>query len=437
MIGVRLLVALMVVALCASSWLTARSRLAGWHRLPLDYTLGLYTVTYAIGCVVLYLFQADYLYRFYGAVAFVPGQVSYSLVLLVGAMPFIFVPWTVVALAGAGGGVRHARSMVRIRPPIRAEALVGAIGVVLAGSFVVVAPVALSLIDNAIRDLSATTSAALLYAQRQEVFQNVSFLQGGIIYSVLPPMAAIILFWPSRRPWITRAIGALLAIVAALLNLGMFQIGPTLSFLLTCVFCYAALRHGRPNPLAIGVTLTLGILILSLYSLVKATSSELGQFELFAMRLPIPLPYLIQMSGETAPPGTTMFSLSFELGEYMFPELRAAQRFVAMPQPAFVDAWFTFNIFAGIATLILIGIMIVLFGRLLAAYGFGREERDGRMILWSVVAGPVLYYAFQVDILSLFTSAYSITFAIIPTLAILTLNMLMPRTAASRQLTQG
>jgi hypothetical protein len=77
--------------------------------------------------------------------------------------------------------------------------------------------------------------------------------------------------------------------------------------------------------------------------------------------------------------------------------------------------------------LIFVGFLIVIFGRLFAANGFGSGERDGRLLLWAVVAAPTLYYAFQVDFFNLFTSAYSITFCIIPTLAVLTIDALLPR----------
>lgn len=423
---IRVVIVLMAIAVCGYSWFFARRMLAGCYRLPLDYALGMYTLTYVIGCLILYLFQADYLLRFYGNTVAIPVRASYPLVLLAAALPYLVVPWVVVAF---GGGRRPAPA--RPRASLRPEAVIGGIVVMLAVSLVIIAPVARLLISNALNDLTSTTSVFALYAQRQEVFETVAFIQGGVIYSVLPPIAAIVMFWPSKKPFVTRAIGGALALFATLLNLGMFQIGPTLAFLLVCVFCYFVLRYGRVNAVAIATMIAIGSLVLGLYSLVKASTSEIGQVESFVMRMPIPLPYLIQMAGEPAPGGSSL-DLSFELGEYMFPQMRTAQSFVAMPQPAFISAWFNIHFLVGIAVLVMIGAMIVIFGRLFAANGFGEEERDGRLILWAVVAAPTLYYAFQVDTWNLFTSAYSITFCIMPTLAILTLNAMLPGPAPGR-----
>lgn len=423
----RVITVLIAIALCGYSWVFARRMLASWYRLPLDYALAMYTLTYVIGCLIIYLGQADYLLRFYGGTIPVPVRTSYALVLLAAALPYLIVPWVVVAFAG---GQRQER-IAAPRPPLRPEAVIGGILIMLAVSLVIIAPVAPMLLGNALNDLTTTASVFALYAQRQEVFETVAFIQGGVIYSVLPPIAAIVMFWPAKKPLVTRTIGGALALFATLLNLGMFQIGPTLAFLVVCVFCYFVLRHGRVNPVAIATMIAIGSLVLGLYSIVKASTSDVGQVESFLMRMPIPLPYLIQMAGEPSP-GGSLVDLSFELGEYMFPQMRTAQSFVAMPQPAFVSAWFNIHFAAGIAVLVMIGGMIVIFGRLFAANGFGEEERDGRLILWAVVAAPTLYYAFQVDTWNLFTSAYSITFCIMPTLVILTLNAILPGQAVPR-----
>lgn len=377
--------------------------------------------------MVLFLQQDEYLIRYYGGSVFLPTNVSYWLVLCVAVMPYLIVPWSVVVLSALWKP--HAAAQDRL--PLRVDAVVLGLSVVIAGSLIVVAPVAPLLIANALSDLAATTSQTALYVKRAEVFQTTSFLQGAVIYSVLPPAAAIIMFWPSARPWLNRLGGGFLALLALLLNLGMFQIGPTLTFLLVCVFCYAALRGGRPHPALIAGAIALGSLTFGLYSLVKTSSTELGSAELFLMRLPIPLPYLIQMTSQAAPAGSGPFDLSLDLGEYMFPQLRTAQRFVAMPQPGYVDAWFNYGYAVGVIVLVFCGAMITGFGNLLASNGFGRKDFDPRLILWSLVAAPSLYYAFQVDVFNLFTSAFSTTVCLIPVVAILTLNALMPRQFAS------
>lgn len=418
----RVAIIVMAIAVCLLSWLQARRILSPWHRLPLDYTLGLFSLTYAAGCMVLFVAQEEYLLRYYGGSVFLPTNISYWLVLSVAVIPYLIVPWSVVILSALWKPSRA----LRYRPPLRPDAVVLGLGIVIIGSLLVVTPVAPLLISNALGDLAATTSQSALYVKRAEVFQATSFLQGAVIYSVLPPSAAIIMFWPSRRPWLNGIAGGALALLALLLNLGMFQIGPTLTFLLVCVFCHAALRGGRPHPVLIAGAVGLGSVAFGLYSLVKTSSTDLGSAELFIMRLPIPLPYLIQMSSQAPPPGSSPMDLGLDLGEYMFPQLRTAQRFVAMPQPGYIDAWFNYGYAVGIFVLFCCGVMITIFGNLLAQNDFGRKDFDPRLILWSVVAAPSLYYAFQVDVWNLFTSAFSTTVCLIPVLAILTLNAFMP-----------
>lgn len=422
----RAIIMVVAIAFGAGSWLTARRRLHPAHRLPLDYMLSMFSITYALGCCVLFLVQTEYLYRFYGAGAFLPNRTSFSLILFLALAPYLVIPWTVTFLARVSRPklVPRARTSIRARP-VRNDALLFASAIILLGSLAMLAPVMGALASNALNDLFATTSAASLYEQRQSVFENVSFLQGGIIYSVLPALSAVLLFWRGPSPWLERATGAAIAVLAVIMNLGMFQIGPTLSFLLTCGFCYAVSRQGRLNVVAIATVGSLTLILLFLYSLIKVTGNQLSQAELFIMRLPIPLPYLIQMSGEYPNALSSHYSLPFELGQYMFPELRAAQGFVAMPQPAYIDAWFTYSPFLSILVMLFISLLVTIFGNRFRMYGFDHEGGNQRLILWTVVAAPALYYAFQVDILALFVSAYSITFAALPSIAILMSSILL------------
>lgn len=422
----RAIILIVAISFGAESWMVARRRLHPAHRLPLDYMLSMFSITYALGCCALFLFQTDYLYRFYGAGAFLPNRTSFSLILVLTLAPYLVIPWTVTFMASVSQPKFLVRTKAATRAPaIRNDALVFAVAAILLASLVLLAPVAGTLASNALNDLFATTSAASLYEQRQSVFENVSFVQGGIIYSVLPALSAILLFWRGPSPWLERAMGSAVAIIAVIMNLGMFQIGPTLSFLLTCGFCYAVGRQGRLNVVAIATVGTLMLILLFLYSLIKVTGNQLSQAELFIMRLPIPLPYLIQMSGEYPNAMSSYYSLPFELGQYMFPELRTAQGFVAMPQPAYVDAWFTYNPLFSILVMMFISLLVTIFGNKFRKYGFDHKDDNQRLILWAVVAAPALYYAFQVDILALFVSSYSITFASLSSIVILISSVLL------------
>lgn len=422
----RLAFLVVALTLAATAWMSMRRRLPNAHRFLTDYTLAMFGVTYAAGCIVLYLFRYDYLFRFYGNAVFFPTFTSFELVLLLGLLPFAALPAlvrTVLALTT----VPHTAP---IDDPVGIEAKTIGLTLVLLPSLALVAPIAGQLISNALGDLLSTSSDTLLYTQRAAVFEQVSFLQGGVIYSVLPVAAAILIFWPGNRPWISRGLGGIVAVLATLLNLGMFQIGPTLSFFLTCTFCYMAMRGGRVSLRVAGSALFLGSVVLGLYSLVKTSSNNISQVEIFLMRLPMPLPYLIQFAAQKPALDERYTSLPYDLGEYMFPELRSAQRFVAMPQPAFVDAWFSYNAVAGLAVLLFGAILIVFFGNRMLRAGFGQPVVDPRLLLWSVIAAPTLYYLFQVNVLSIFISAYSIPFVALSSTAIMVVHLGTGKSAA-------
>ncbi|AOW24545.1 hypothetical protein AVM11_17925 [Sphingomonas melonis TY] len=418
-IFLRLTVLVVAIVLVATVWSSLRRRLPRAHRFLTDYTLAMYGLTYAAGCCVLYLFRYDYLFRFYGNAVFFPTFTSFELVLFLGLLPFLVLPIMVAGiLALTRGAVTHLPE-----DPIGTEAKTIGLALVLLPSLALIAPIAGQLMSNALGDLLSTSSATSLYTQRALVFEQVSFLQGGVIYSVLPAVAAILLFWQGQHPWMSRVLGAGIALIATLLNLGMFQIGPTLSFFLTCTFCYIVLRGGRISLPVAGGALFLGSVVLGFYSLLKTSANNINQIEIFLMRLPMPLPYLIQFAAQKPALDSRYTSLPFDLGEYMFPELRSAQRFVAMPQPAFIDAWFSFNPLTGIAVLLFGAMLIVFFGNRMVQAGFGQPVVDPRLLLWAVIAAPSLYYLFQVDILSLMVSAYSIPFVALAPVAIMAVHL--------------
>ncbi|AOW24481.1 hypothetical protein [Sphingomonas melonis] len=282
-IFLRLTVLVVAIVLVATVWSSLRRRLPRAHRFLTDYTLAMYGLTYAAGCCVLYLFRYDYLFRFYGNAVFFPTFTSFELVLFLGLLPFLVLPIMVAGiLALTRGAVTHLPE-----DPIGTEAKTIGLALVLLPSLALIAPIAGQLMSNALGDLLSTSSATSLYTQRALVFEQVSFLQGGVIYSVLPAVAAILLFWQGQHPWMSRVLGAGIALIATLLNLGMFQIGPTLSFFLTCTFCYIVLRGGRISLPVAGGALFLGSVVLGFYSLLKTSANNINQIEIFLMRLPM------------------------------------------------------------------------------------------------------------------------------------------------------
>jgi hypothetical protein len=394
-------------------------------RLPIDFALALYFITFAIGCCLLYLFGTEYLFYIFGAGQFLPSRTSYDLVLAIAVAPLAVVPWMTLAFD----------RLIRLRSPTAGPRLqvaefamwVGTMGTFLI-SLVVLAPVAGSLLSNAVIGMQNTVNLFQLYEQRRDTFNSISWLQGGIIYTTLPAIATILLFWPTKDRKVTLTVGAVIGITALLLNVGTFQIGPTLAFVLTYAFCFVAVSGGRIDLRRIALPGLFGIVLLGVYSIVKTSGYQVDPVQAYLLRLPAALPYLVQYAGEQ--PGAVQnsdFTLTFDLARYMYPELVQYAGWIATPQPAFVDAYFTFNIFVAAAVLALISLFIVIIGRIFMSSWVVGQKSSPMVIFTAVLATPFLYYSFQVDFMSLFNSAFSALFALPPILATLFVNALIPR----------
>lgn len=424
-LSLRVLILLVVLATLGVNYFIVRRKLSYPVRLPLDFALGMYLITFAIGCFLLYLFGTEYLFYVFGYGQFLPSRTSYDLVLTVSIAPLAVVPWMTLAvdrLFPLGRGAARLRIQVA-----DLSMWVGVLGTFII-CMIMLFPVAGSLLSNAIVGMQNTADLSQLYQQRRDTFNSVTWLQGGIIYTTLPTIATILFFWPTNHRKINIAFGVFVGIMAILLNVGTFQIGPALSFVLTYAFCFVAVSGGRVELRKIALPVLFGSLVLAAYSVVKASGYDVDPVQAYLLRLPAALPYLIQFASEQ--PGAVQgdsFTLAFDLALYMYPDLVQYAGWVATPQPAFVDAYFTFNILAAAIVLAMISIFIVATSRFLASSWMVGEHNSPLVIFTSVIAAPTLYYSFQVDFMSLFNSAYSALFALPPIIVILLVNSLVPR----------
>jgi hypothetical protein len=273
-----------------------------------------------------------------------------------------------------------------------------------------------------------TSNLANLYEQRRLAYDDISWIQGGIIYTTLPSIAIMLLLWPSPRPTALRVAGILVGILTINLNLGLYQIGPTLSFMLSFGYCFIVVSGGRINFRKLALPVLTGTVLLAAYSVIKTAGYQVDPLQAYLLRMPSSLPYLVQYAGEQ--PGTVSggnFSLSFELAHYMYPDLAEYVGWIATPVPAFIDAYFTFSPLVGVLVLVIIGFMIALAGRSLEMSRLSGPPRSPQTIFTGMIAAPALYYVFQVDFMSLFNSAYSALFALPPILATLFVNSFVPR----------
>ncbi len=415
----RILVVLAVWLGCALLVWSVRRHLRTGVRLSLDFTLGLYTVTFFVGACWFFVLQEAGIDRYFGGAMSAPDA-PYALLLLLSSLPYLVIPpiaWLVQ------------KTLPRRRRPIPHRAvrdLALWIGVCL--SLLLVAAFmgshAVVLVQNTFSDLSGTSNIIELYSRRRELFESLSSIQTGLLYGTLPACAALMLFHVGRARRLTLGFGGLLAALAVVINAGLFQIGPVLAFGLICAFCFVASRFGRVRLKQLLILGAAGAVALAMYHSFKVTDrDDEPNFALqLALRMPVALPYLFQMERETRDQPVQTELLPFELGEFMFPEFNSARRFISMPQPAFITAWYGGGVPAAVGVLAIIAGFVAMAGSTLR---LTRQPRDGRLVMKAILISPILYYSFQSSLLTVLLSSYSSAYLAIPVVLVLCIDRLL------------
>jgi hypothetical protein len=413
----RLLFVLALYGLCAGVFLSCHRALTSGIRLCLSFSLAMYVFTFHAGCAWLFVWRDSAIGEYFDGAMNIP-EVNWEILLITASLPLFFIPLVVLCLSQFFLSKRGRE----IRHPVKASAIWG--GVVLALAIWVASSghLVIPLFENSLSDLTSTSGLLDLYTRRREQLGALSSFQAGFLYSTVPACATVLLFIGGSRRWVGRVIGILLAVVAIILNAGLFQIGPILAFGLMVVFCVLAQRE-RGIPLRQVLTFgVVGLMVFGAYLSLKDTgrTKETPVVLELALRMPIALPYLFQMSQERPHLVNETDSLPHELGEFMFPEFAGLGRFVAMPQPAFVSSWFQWGPGAAALTLAAIGLLISVGGRLL---DLARSDVSGRyVVLVAVGIAAPLYYSFQVTLIDVLVSSYGLIYVGLPSLLVVGVN---------------
>lgn len=428
----------MLRALALLPWLAAvgltfaalRRGLTPGVRLAMDFSLALYTVTFFAGVAALFVGQAELVDAYFGGSLPAPSGTPYGALLLLVSLPFLVLPAVARLLPQA---TRCAS--IAVTPPAalisRAASLVG-VGVTLGLVWSQTGQLLPTLTGNALSQLGETSGLTELYERRRDAFEGLSAAQSGLLYGTLPACGALLLFTPGPLLGITRLAGLAVVALAILVNAGLFQIAPLLAFGLMLMLCALVRLQGRIRWKYFALAGVAAVAVFGLYESLKAqegsASSPVNQL---ALRLPIALPYLWQFSNESPADLAASDSVPHDLAEFMFPQLRGAERFVAMPQPGFVLAFFQLGASAALAVLVIISLITTIGGRALDRYR--RSQDPQRSALVAIVLAPALYYSFQVQLLDVFVSSYSILWPALPVLAVVAtqalLRAVLPRRA--------
>ena len=393
--------------------LACRRRLPLGPRVALEYCMGLYVLIYFLGATRLYLWQEAVVDDYYAGHGPLPIDLSWDDVLLVAALPLLIVPWFVLLLQETTG------TLWRSFPQggrIGGVALGMGAGLGFGAGIALVAPQIPDLLNSAWNELLATEGLKDLYARRREVFSGMRAMHAGLIYGTLPACAALLMFERGRERFALRTAGLCMAAIAVVLMLGTFQIGPVMSFVLMLAFCFHAFTARRLRWLPVLLIVVSGLGVLKLYSSLKEDGKTRQDSLLtFVMRMPIALPFALEMKQEAPQLVESTDSMPHELAEFMDAEFRRGERFASMALPGFVIGWMTDGAAGAIFSLALIALLVFAGGNALECAGI--STRPGRGVaLLSVMLGPALYYAFQIDLASVFVSSYGVLYLAIPVL---------------------
>jgi hypothetical protein len=387
---------------------SCRGLVAG-TRMMLVFVLLMYCATYFAGVAALFVGQELVIETYFGGAMAPPAGTPFTALFLLAALPIAVVP-AVVGLAAARRSAQH--PVMATAPEQRSAWPPGVAALlVLVASLLHLGELVPELLGNAFGGLQQPEGLIELYARRLALFETLSATQAGLIYGTIPAAAALLLFTDGPGRLSLQACGVVALVLAALLNVGLFQIGPLLAFGLMLLMCLLVRVHARRVvPTAVGAAL-LGLAAFAAYQGLKGDEGGTPLLQIL-LRMPISLPYLWQLAVDAPTELMASQSLAHDLGEFMFPELRLVERFVAMPQPAFVEAYFRFGLLGAIAVLALVGALVVIFGWL-----FDRLRSARHRVQVVIIAVPALYYAFQVNLPDLVLSSYGVVFTAAPVLA--------------------
>lgn len=426
----RALLLLWGLGLLSILLVACRRGLTPGFRLAMDYALGLYALTFFLGVALLFLWQDSLIDLYFGGAYAAPRDTPFDWLLALASMPLLVMPallWSWQKLAASTlPGSDFSNSSDRRVQQFDNLALVLGVGSTLIGTLLLVGHLLPTLFENALTGFASTASLVDLYSRRAELFASLSALQAGLLYGTLPTCAALLMFVPIGPAPVLRVAGGLVCMAALLANAGLFQIGPLLAFGLSIALCAAMRLKGGIKLSRVAGLLVIGGAVFGVYESIKNTGGETHFPGLqLALRLPIALPYLWEFSSVAPAELAASDSLPHDLGEFMFPELRGPERFIAMPQPGFIEAHFQYGLLAGISVIIALTFIAGLAGTVLDRMRT-RHDRQGPVLL-AVLMAPTLYYGFQVQLKDVLLSSYGLLFPALPVIAMLLARSLTAR----------
>jgi hypothetical protein len=388
----------------------------GFQKLIFRFIFLSYLITHFVGTSIIFVFGEDALRAYFHSLVFPTTHVQNLTTLLLSMIPFFaltLVSFLPISNFKTSDFSFHQKALSRTER--------SALQAILVTTFFVFL-LFLSLLGTRISDLLVNSillgnisGSENLYLARTQAFDNINFVQGGLLYGTLPALTAGLLEYNGPKKFIVRMITATTGALVVFLNLGLYQIAPLFAFLFILTLTQL-LRSPRKGIILRYATLG-GLVFLgySVYSSLKVTgglSSVADSLLQIVMRMPVASPYLVDMKAQYAGSIVTSDYVPRLLGYHMFPDFMARGADISMPQPSFLVTWYHFGALASLSVFCIALILPFWLSKILMKSTRGFAGFQGAVLTYSLC--HYAYYLFQTSHVETFVSSYGIIFPLIP-----------------------
>lgn len=412
----RLIIIALIWVIVVLFYKVANFNFTGFQKLIFRFICLSYLITHFIGTSIIFVFGEDALRAYFHSLVFPTTHVQNLTTLLLSIIPFVAL--TLISFLPASDFNKQ-HSAFRQRELSLADKSAPQAILITAFLVFVIFLIFLgnnipSLFINSIL-LGNISGSENLYLARAQAFDNINFIQGGLLYGTLPALTAGLLEYKGKNKLFVRIITAIIAAFVVFLNLGLYQIAPLFAFffILTIIQFLRSPRKGIVLRYAV-----LGGLIFagySVYSSLKVSgglSSAVDSLLQIVMRMPVASPYLVDMKEQYASSIITSDYVPRLLGYHMFPDFMARGADISMPQPSFLVTWYHFGVLASLSLFCIALVLPFWMSKILMKSQESFVGFQGAVLTYSLC--HYAYYLFQTSHVETFVSSYGIIFPLIP-----------------------
>lgn len=412
----RLIITALIWMMVVLLYKVANFNFTGFQKLIFRFISLSYLITHFIGTSIIFVFGEGALRAYFHSLVFPTTHAQNLTTLLLSMIPFFaltlisFLPTLSFNRQNSGFHQQNLSISYKSAP----QAILTTTFFVFAIFLVLLGPNIPNLLINSIL-LGNINGSENLYLARTQAFNDINFVQGGLLYGTLPALTAGLLEYNGPNQFIVRMITAISGALVVFLNLGLYQIAPLFAFLfiLTLTQFLRSPRKGIILRYAVfGGLVFLGYSVYSSLKVSGGLSSVTDSLLQIVMRMPVASPYLVDMKEQYASSIITSDYVPRLLGYHMFPDFMARGADISMPQPSFLVTWYHFGVLASLSAFCIALVLPFWLSKMLMKSKESFAGFQGAVLTYSLC--HYAYYLFQTSHVETFVSSYGIIFPLIP-----------------------